>query len=539
MRVTARPAWTVAVVCLATFMLLLDVSVVVVALPSMRADLGGSFADVQWVLDAYTLALAGLIMTGAVLADRLGRRRVFATGLAIFTLASGACAIAGTPLVLNLARAVQGLGGGLLLATAIPLIATAHSGPRRAGAVGMWAATVGLAVAVGPLVGGLLTDGLGWRWIFLVNVPLGAAAIAVVRPAVAESFGPKRPLDPLGMGLLTVGLVALIFGTVRGGAEGWDSPLIVGAFALGAAALAGFVAVELRAAAPVLDLRLLRNGRLAAFVVGAFTLGVGFPSVFVDISAFQQGGLGASPVEAGVRFLPMTIIYAITAVAAGRLLMPRINLVGLLGAALAAVAGGLLLMRLIGPDTSWTVLLPGFALAGVGWGIVNPVTTEGALTAVEPAEAGMASGMVSFARQAGFAVGVAAVGAAFHHAVEQRLGAGPVNADAVASGATADLQAGLDPLDAAALQDAAHAALAHGIDVAALIGAGIIVAGTTASLMLARGRRIKRIGVPVPQPAGAAAVSVSESAGLATTPGSPPVCPVRPGLTCEPAVGPA
>src|SRR4029453_18523957 len=156
---TARPAWTLAAVCLATFMLLLDVSVVVVALPSMGADLGGTFADAQWVLDAYTLALASLIMAGAVLADRFGRRRVFATGLAVFTLASGACALAGAPVALNVGRAVQGLGGGLVLATAIPLIATAYAGPNRAAAVGIWAATIGLAVAVGPLVGGLLTDG--------------------------------------------------------------------------------------------------------------------------------------------------------------------------------------------------------------------------------------------------------------------------------------------------------------------------------------------------------------------------------------------
>ena len=500
MPATVRPAWTLGAVCLATFMLLLDVSVVVVALPSMRADLGGTFADAQWVLDAYTLALAGLIMVGAVLADRLGRRRIFAAGVAVFTLASGACALADAPLVLNVGRAVQGIGGGLVLATAIPLIATAYTGPRRAGAVGTWAATIGLAVAVGPLVGGLLTDGLGWRWIFLVNMPLGAAALSVVRPAIAESFGPRRPLDPLGIGLLTTGLLALIFGTVRGGPEGWGSPVIVGAFGLGVVALAVFVVVELRAEAPVLDLRLLRNGRLAAFVLGAFTLGAGFLGVFVELSAFHQGGLGASPVQAGLRMLPMTIVYAVTAVGAGRLLLPRVDLVTLLCAALGSIVAGLLLMRLIGPHDSWTMLLPGSALAGVGWGIVNPVTTEGALAAVEPAQAGMASGMVSFSRTAGFAAGVAAIGAVFHHAVEQRLGAGSATADAVASGATAHLKAGLGPVDAAALQDAAHAALAHGIDVAALVGAAVVVAGTTASLILARGRRTEGAYIPARPP---------------------------------------
>ena len=504
MPATARPAWTLAAVCLATFMLLLDVSVVVVALPSIRADLGGTFADAQWVLDAYTLAFASLIIAGAVLADRFGRRRVFATGLAVFTLASGACALAGAPVGLNVARAVQGLGGGLVLATAIPLIATAYAGPRRAAAVGIWAATVGLAVAVGPLVGGLLTDGLGWRWIFLVNVPLGIAALAVVRQAIAESFGPRRPLDPLGLALLTTGLVALIFGTVRGDAAGWGAPVIVGAFGLGVVGVASFVGVELRTATPLLDLRLLRNARLAAFVLAAFTLGAGFIGVFVELSTFHQGALGASPVQAGLRMLPMTFVYAVTAVVAGRLLLPRTDPVALLGAAMASIIGGLLLMRLIGPHNSWTVLLPGSALAGVGWGIVNPVTTEGALAAVEPAQAAMASGMVSFSRTAGFAAGVAAIGAAFHHAVAHRLGGAPVISDAVASGATAQLKTGLRPGAAASLQDAAHAALAHGVDVAALVGAAIMVAGTTASLMLARGRRAGRASIADPQPAAAA-----------------------------------
>jgi EmrB/QacA subfamily drug resistance transporter len=486
MRSAARPAWTLAVVCLATFMLLLDISVVVVAMPSMRADLGGSFADAQWVLDAYTLALAGLIMTGAALADRVGRRRVFAAGLAVFTLASAACAAAGEPLVLNLARAVQGLGSGLLLATSIPVIAAAYPGARRAGAVGVWAATVGLALAAGPLVGGLITDGLGWRWIFLVNVPLGCAALAVVRPVIEASFGPRRPLDPLGLGLLTLGLVALVFGTVRGGAEGWDAPVILAAFALGVVAIAAFVVAELRAAAPTVDLRLLRNGRLAAFVLSAFTLGAGFLSTFVFISAYQQGGLGASAMEAGLRFLPITAVYAVTAAIAGRRLLARIDLVALLAAGMAAIAAGLLLMLLAGPSTSWSMLLPGFVLAGVGWGVANPAMVEGALAAVAPEATGMASGMVNFARQAGLAGGVAALGAAFHHAVQQSLAAGSATVDAVAGGATAH---------------GARAALAHGIDVVALAGAAIIVAGAATSLVLARGRRLRSVAVPVREPA--------------------------------------
>jgi hypothetical protein len=273
--------------------------------------------------------------------------------------------------------------------------------------------------------------------------------------------------------------------------------VILAAFALGVVALATFVAVELRAAAPTVDLRLLRHGRLAAFVLSAFTLGAGFLGTFVFISAYQQGGLGASSMEAGLRFLPITGVYAVTAAIAGRRLLARVDLVALLGAGMAGVASGLLLMLLTGPDTSWAALLPGFVLAGVGWGIANPAMVEGALAAVPTAATGMASGMVNFARQAGLAAGVAALGSAFHHAVQQRLAAGSATADAVASGATAHLTERLSDGDAASLQEAARAALAHGLDAVALAAAAIVIAGTAASLMLARGRRVQRAAVPV------------------------------------------
>jgi hypothetical protein len=185
-----------------------------------------------------------------------------------------------------------------------------------------------------------------------------------------------------------MGLVALVFGTVRGNAEGWGAPAIVAAFTIGFAALAAFMAVELRSAAPALDLRLLRNGRLAAFVLAAFTLGAGLLSIFVALSAYQQGGLGASSMEAGLRFLPITVVYAITAGTVGRRLLARVDLVALLAAGMAAIAAGLLLMLLTGPSTSWTVMLPGFVLAGVGWGLANPAMVEGALAAVSPARPG-------------------------------------------------------------------------------------------------------------------------------------------------------
>src|ERR671933_2374116 len=257
-----RSTWTFVLVCAATFMLLLDISVVTVALPQLREDVGATFADAQWVFDAYTVMLAGLVMAGAALADRLGRRTVFVGGLALFTVASAVAAASQASLLLVLARGAQGAGGALLLATAVPLLAAAYPASRRATAIGIWGATIGAATAVGPLVGGLLTDAFGWRSIFLVYVPIGLLAAPLARRLIVESRGDRRPLDARGLALLTGGLIAGVFAIVPGGAVGWDAAPVVlsGAAALGA--LAAFVVVELRLPAPMLDFRLLATPTL-------------------------------------------------------------------------------------------------------------------------------------------------------------------------------------------------------------------------------------------------------------------------------------
>src|ERR671932_2053936 len=230
-----RSLWTLVLVCAATFMLLLDISVVTVALPQLRQDLGASFADSQWVFDAYTVMLAGVVMAGAALADRVGRRTAFVGGLALFTAASALAALAQASLVLVLARGAQGAGGALLLATAVPLLADAYPGRARATAIGIWGATIGAATAVGPLVGGLLTDAFGWRSIFLVNVPIGLLAAPLARSLVAESRGARQALDARGLMLLTGGLTAGVFAIVRGGAAGWGSAQVVASGARGLA----------------------------------------------------------------------------------------------------------------------------------------------------------------------------------------------------------------------------------------------------------------------------------------------------------------
>src|SRR5919206_4870618 len=423
-----RPRWTLVLVCAATFMLLLDVSVVTVALPRLREDVGATFADAQWVFDAYTVMLAGLVMAGAALADRLGRRAVFVSGLALFTAASAVAAASQAPLLLVLARGVQGAGGALLLATAVPLLAAAYPGSRRATALGIWGATIGAATAVGPLVGGLLTDALGWRSIFLVNVPIGLLAAPLARRLVLESRGDRRPLDVRGLALLTGGLLAGVFAIVRGGVVGWDAAPVVLSGAAALCALTAFVAVELRLPAPMLDLRLLATPNLAAATLSVAALAVGLTPVLIYLAVYFEGGLGASPSTAGLFLLPATVTSAIAAGVTGRRLLPRLALPAILGGASALVAVGLALMTPLGATSHWVALVPGLVIAGIGWGAINPAAAEGTLAALPASAAAMASGIIQVTRQIGIAVGVAALGALFHAHVEHAVGgAGPVS----------------------------------------------------------------------------------------------------------------
>jgi EmrB/QacA subfamily drug resistance transporter len=493
-----RPTWTLVLVCAATFMLLLDISVVTVALPQLREDVGATFADAQWVFDAYTVMLAGLVMAGAALADRLGRRAVFVGGLALFTVASAVAAASQASLVLVLARGVQGAGGALLLATAVPLLADAYPARGRATALGIWGATIGAATAVGPLVGGLLTDAFGWRSIFLVNVPIGLLAAPLARRLVLESRGDPRPLDALGLALLTGGLIAGVFAIVRGGAVGWDAAPVVlsGAAALGA--LTAFVAAELRLPAPMLDLRLLATPNLAAATVSVAALAVGLTPVLIYLAVYFQGGLAASPSTAGLFLLPATVTSAVASAATGRLLLSRLALPAILAGASALVAAGLALMTLLDATSDWIALVPGLMIAGIGWGTINPAAAEGTLASVPASAAAMASGIIQVTRQIGIAVGVAALGALFHAHVEHALGgAGPIS-DGIAAGATHDIPTSPSAPTADAVHAAARHALAEGINTIALVGAAICALAAIAVIALTAHARRR---APHPEPA--------------------------------------
>jgi len=474
----ASPRLTLALVCLATFMLLLDVSVVTVALPDVRADLSASFSSIQWVLDAYTLMLASLLLPAASLGDLRGRRLVFLAGVAVFTAASAGCAFAPDATTLDLARAVQGAGGAAMFATALPLIGTAFPGPERAGAIGAFAATIGAAIAVGPLVGGAITSGLSWEWIFLVNVPLGLLVLVVGSRRLPETRAPDgRRIDVPGTLLSTLGLLALVFAVVRGNAEGWGSPPIVGGFVASAALLVAFVVVELRSSAPMLPLALMRVPALAAAVVSVLSLASGMFGMFLVLVIWLQAGLDQGAFSVGLQFLPLTVVSFVASAVTGRKLTAVLPVPVLLGGGLLVTTLGLALMTIVDGDSGWTALVPGFVLCGLGSGLVNPTAATLSIAAVEPARAGIASGLVNLARQVGTAIGIAALGSIFEAHVIGRLG------DELRSVAAAG---GAPP--SAAVRDA----LASGLTTAALVGAGVTVVGAVATLALLSTRAEER-----------------------------------------------
>jgi EmrB/QacA subfamily drug resistance transporter len=408
-----RRWWTLGAVCVATFMLLLDITIVNVALPDIARDLRSSFTDLQWVIDAYALSLAALLLTAGSLADLLGRRLVFAAGLGVFTAASLLCALASSPLFLELARAVQGIGAAAMFATSLALLAATFQGRERGTAFGAWGATTGAAVAVGPLIGGLLTESVGWQSIFLINVPIGIGAIAVALTRVAESSDPDAAgVDWAGLVTFSAGLFLLIFALVRGNAEGWGSPLIV-SFLVGAVVLlCAFVVVERRRARPMFDLALLRKPAFAGASIAAFALSASLFSMFLYMTLYIQNALGYSPLQAGLRFLPVTLLSFFVAPIAGKL-SARFPVRIMIGGGLGLVGIGLALMARLDADSAWTVLLPGFIFAGIGTGLINPPLASTAVGVVPPARAGMGSGINSTFRQIGIATGIAGLGALF------------------------------------------------------------------------------------------------------------------------------
>jgi EmrB/QacA subfamily drug resistance transporter len=503
-----RKWWTLVLISIATFMLLLDITVVNVALPDIQRDLNASLSSLQWVVDAYSLTLAAFLLTAGSLGDRLGRRRVFSLGFGIFTFASFLCGIAGDPTLLNLARGLQGVGGAAMFATSLALIGQEFHGKDRATAFGVWGATVGGAVAIGPLVGGLITEHLGWEWIFFVNVPIGVLAIALTERKLANvAAQDPAPIDLPGLTAFSLGLFLLIFGLIRGNPEGWGSAVIVASLGGAAALLLTFVAIEARSAHPMLDLRLFRKPAFNGVSAVAFGLSAGMFALFLYLTIYMQGVLDYSPLETGLRFLPLTVLSFVASPIAGKL-SDRVPIRVLLGLGLGMVGLGLFLMHGLSPDSPVGDLLPGFIIAGIGIGTANPGIGQAAIAVVPVEKAGMGSGINTTFRQVGIATGVASLGAIFQSQVASKLSEllpdGPHGlAEVVSSGGSRAAAAFAPPGQEHKIVEASKAAFVSGFNEILLIGAILSFVVAALGFLLVRSSDFVQATETVPEAAAA------------------------------------
>ena len=486
---------TLLTVCVATFMLLLDITIVNVALPPIERALRASFSDLQWVIDAYALTLATCVLTAGALADLFGRKKLFIGGIVVFTAASGACGASFDPLFLILARAAQGIGGATMFATSLALISQEFHGRERGTAFGIWGATVGAAVAVGPLAGGMLTSWLSWRWIFLVNIPIGVAAVALASVRLRESSDPDHGrLDPLGLVTLTGGLFCLILALIEGNRHGWSSALILGLFGAAALLLALFLASQAVERTTMIDLSLFRRPAFVGAQTTAFAISSSLFAMFLYLTLYLQNVLGYSPLQTGLRFLPLSVVSFFAAPLAGRL-SARLPVRLLLGSGLALCALAMWLMSRITVHSSWTGLLDGFVVGGVGIGFVNAPLASTAVSTVQRERAGMASGLNNTFRQVGIATGIAALGAIFQDRIGTKVEAGlrgVPNAHRVAqqmtSGQTQKALSGVPPHLRAHVAAVAKASFVSGLSEILVVGTVVAACGALLALVLVRRR---------------------------------------------------
>jgi EmrB/QacA subfamily drug resistance transporter len=491
--------WTLVVVCVATFMLLLDVTIVFVALPSIQSGLHASFSDVQWVIDAYALTLASTLLAAGSLADRYGRRLLFTIGLIVFTLGSLLCGIAQSPIMLILSRSAQGIGGAILFATSLALLAQNFHGKERGVAFGIWGAVTGVAAGLGPVLGGAITTGISWRGIFLVNLPVGVAALAITRWRVDESKTPDaaRP-DWAGFVTLTAGLVSLVYGLIRAGEIAWSDTEVVICLALAVVFLGAFVAVELRADHPLFDLSLFRIPTFSGGLVAAFAMNGSLYAMFLYLVLYLQDDLGYSALATGIRLLLISGTSIAASMFAG-VFSERMPVRWLIGPGLLLVGVGLLLMTGLDGASSWTHLIPGFIVAGVGSGIVNPPLASTAVGVVAPQRSGMASGVNTTFRQIGIATGIAVYGTIFASSLQHKLGqalAGIPSLERHLPGVVTAIQQGnaaqaINAVPAplrAPLVAAIHGSFVSALDVLLVVSAVLALVGAACSGVLIRRR---------------------------------------------------
>jgi EmrB/QacA subfamily drug resistance transporter len=449
-----RKWWTLGAVGLGLFMIMLDNTVVNVALPTIQRSLGAQLSELEWIVTAYALTFAALLLTGGKLADLLGRRLVFMTGMAVFASASLACALAPSAEFLIGARAVQGVGGALLNPASLSIVAATFPPRERGTAIGIWAGVSASALAIGPLVGGLLTEHVGWSSIFYVNVPIGAIAIVASLLLIDESRDTSegRRLDPLGLLASGVGLFALTYGLIEANSFGWTSARIFGAFAVALVALALFVLLELHQERPMLELGLFRNTTFVGANVVVLLVVLAMFGVLFFVSLYLQNVLGFSPVKAGAAFLPMTIAVVLVAPVAGRA-SDRVGSRWLMTFGLVLVSAQLYYLSGLGIAESYWILAPAMLVGGIGMASTMPAATAAALSGVPVDKAGVGSAVVNTSRQLGGSLGIALMGAIVAHEVVGRRGAD---------------------------------AFVHGLSVALVVASVVALAGAVAAALLVR-----------------------------------------------------
>jgi EmrB/QacA subfamily drug resistance transporter len=506
-----RKWWTLVVVCVGTFMLLLDITIVNVALPKIAVDLKASFSDIQWVVDAYALTLAALLLTTGALADLLGRRRVFALGLLLFAFTSLLCGLAPSALFLIIARAGQGIGGAIMFSTSLALLAQEFHGRERGVAFGVWGATIGAATAIGPLLGGALTEGLGWPSIFFINVPVGIIGAVLTLTKVNESRNENATrVDWFGTVTFTGALFLLVFAVIRGNAEGWGSALIIALFAGSVLLLAAFLVAQFTRKNAMFDVTLFRKPTFTGVSAVAFAMSASMFAMFLYLTLYLQTILGLSPLQTGLRFLPVTVVSFFFSVASGNL-STRVPVRLLLSIGLVLIAVGLLLMRGLTASSHWTALLAGFIFAGAGVGLVNPALASTAIGVVPPERSGMASGINSTFRQVGIATGIAILGAIFESSIATKLTpqlagtpaaghAGSI-AHAVAAGGASQVIGGIPAAQRAQATVAIHGAFAAAMNDILLVAAMVALVGALIGLASVRKSDFASYGTPTPEPA--------------------------------------
>jgi EmrB/QacA subfamily drug resistance transporter len=457
--------------CFALFMIMLDNTVVNVALPSIQEDLGASISGLEWTVNGYTLSFAVLLATAGRLGDILGRRRMFVFGVIAFAASSAAAGLAPSSGFLVASRIVQGVGAAFMLPATLSIITDAFPAEERGRAIGTWAGVSALALAMGPVVGGFLTEQVSWRAIFYLNIPVAAGAVVAALFAVRESRDPsvERRIDYLGVGILTTALTALVLALIEGNAWGWGSAPIVALLALAGLLIAAFVAVELRVRVPMVEFGLFADRSFVGAIGVAFIVSFAMLGMFFFLALYMQNILGFTPLEAGVRFLPSTLMIVVVAPISGRL-TDRIGARWLITAGLALVAFSLYRFTLIDAATTYGDLLPSFVLMGIGIALTMSPMSTAAMNAVHDSKAGIASGLLSMMRMVGGTFGVAATGAIFQGAVGTSLG-------------------GLEPGQAGAASEAARNAFIDGLTGAMRLSAAVALAGAILGCVLIRARR--------------------------------------------------